>query len=339
MAWPTDLTKLLKRISLPAEEVFKGLRVLGDYNKTNMDAQDATVKAYILSVGMAAPLQRFMPHTALTSPIFVNGSTGSNSNDGLSRTTPLLTLTAAIAKQTDENKHLYIFVERFYQPAGETWPIVFDKNNVHVIGMGGPNGTWCFIKPVGDYAGVRFDADRCEIAGFEIGGGATSGCIEFGAYNWGNLIRDCWFGVTNTTQGRDGIWTEGGLGYHTYYATVIRCMFGKNLTRDGIRLDSDASSSMLGLPGMGNIFKQINGVAINDTGGFFPDGMCCDNVFGLAADTKGDAITSASARTIFDGNRANTGRTAMSANPYLDTGTGHWLNNYKANTHVLPATS
>ena len=38
MAWPEDLTKLLKRISLPAEEVFKGLRVLGDYNKENIDA-------------------------------------------------------------------------------------------------------------------------------------------------------------------------------------------------------------------------------------------------------------------------------------------------------------
>ena len=52
MAWPEDLTKLLKRISLPAEEVFKGLKVLGDYNKTNIDVLK-TVKGTEFAIKIA----------------------------------------------------------------------------------------------------------------------------------------------------------------------------------------------------------------------------------------------------------------------------------------------
>ena len=285
----------------------------------------------------AAPLQRY--GFASNGVIFVNGSVGDNDNDGLSREKPLLTLTAAIAKQTDENKHLYILVERFYQPTGESWPIVVNKDNVHIIGEGYLKGnTWTFIKPVDDYAGIQLDADRCEIAGFEIGGGGTSGCIEFGAYTWGNVIHDCWFGVTNTTQGRDGIWTEGGLGYHSYYNTVIDCIFGKNLTRDSIRLESDASSMIIGLPGHGNIFKDYIGKGINDNGGFMPDGIICDNLFNMTADEEGTAIHLESARTLVDYNKAFYGRTAMANNPYKDTGTGNWGLNYRQGLSILPLT-
>lgn len=47
MAWPADLTTLLKRISTPAEEVFQGLRVLGDYINTIGDTREAALKAYL----------------------------------------------------------------------------------------------------------------------------------------------------------------------------------------------------------------------------------------------------------------------------------------------------
>ena len=39
MAWPEDLTTLLKRIHAPAEEVFKGLKVLGDYLATRVGTE------------------------------------------------------------------------------------------------------------------------------------------------------------------------------------------------------------------------------------------------------------------------------------------------------------
>lgn len=317
----TLLNKKVQRISTPAQEIRDMLAAMGDSL-------------------MAAPMQRFLPHTALASPIFVNGSNGVNTNDGLTRDKPLLTLTAAIAKQTDENKHLYIFVERFYQPTGETWPIALNKDNVHIIGMGTPSGTWTFMKPTGSTPAMTISADRCEIAGFEIGGGTNDGAVEFTAA-WGTLIHDCWFGVTGTTAGQDGIRVASSASYLTVYG----CYFGQALTRDGIRIEGAAVRGMLGLRGYpSNMFRGVPGVGIQIIGQV-PYGGVYDNLFAMPSDTKGKAITYSNTganHTHFDGNRGCYGSTSGSSNPFLDTSQApgnHWGVNYDGELATLPATS
>lgn len=70
MTWPTDLTRLQKRISTPAEEVFKGLEVLGDHNEDLGDIREAAIKEYI----------RLLTQSALA-PYHVNPGIG-ESGDG-----------------------------------------------------------------------------------------------------------------------------------------------------------------------------------------------------------------------------------------------------------------
>lgn len=124
MSWPQDLTKLLKRISTPAEEVFKGLRVLGDYNKTNLDAHDTGIKA-----ALALPKGTFY---------YVNDATGSDSNSGLNWTAALKTIGAGIAKLSTGDT-LYVGAGN-YQENIETPDYVAGPNYVNLIGVG--SGIW-----------------------------------------------------------------------------------------------------------------------------------------------------------------------------------------------------
>lgn len=269
---------------------------------------------------------------------YVNGidGVGNDANDGLTPSKPLLTITHALSHCVADHDD-YIVVLDYWQPTGEVWPIVVDKPKVHIVGVPGAGAQWPTISPTGDTAALSVTAAYVEIARLALEGGATHGCIETGASKWGLWLRDCWFGVTGA--GQDGF--RGVAPFDLPYLRITRCRFGQGLTRDGVRLDHNATRSSIGRPGEGNLFDRIPGVAINLVGNCSEVGIY-DNIIAVPANTAGGAITFSAgcANCIVNGNHANFGDTDMGNNPFSDgagAGANNWLLNYKGVTATLPA--
>lgn len=271
----------------------------------------------------------------------IDGGIGDDANDGLTPATPFLTLTYALSQCVTGN-HDYIIVLDYWQPTGETWPISVDVNNVHIIGAEGAGTQMPIITPTGDTAGLSIAADRVEVARLCVNGGASHGCIENdpGAptARWGFKVRDCWFAVLGSAQ--DGI--KNVAASDNVYLQVERCRFGFAITRDGIRIEHNATRAMIGDAwGNGNIFDRVQGVGVNVVGNAADVGIF-NNVFIIPANTAGAAITLSAGCggcAIF-GNHANFGDTDMGNNPYTDgagAGSNHWGLNYKGVTATLPA--
>jgi len=274
---------------------------------------------------------------------FVNGidGVGSDIYDGQIPEWPLLTLTEALSRCTDA-EHNYIYVMDYWQPTGETWPISVDVANVHIIGVPGAGTQLPIITPTGDTAGISVAADRVEIAQLCINGGATHGCIEndIGAptARWGLLVHDCWFAVLGSAQ--DGI--RNLAASDNVYLDVERCRFGFAITRDGIRIEHNATRCQIGTPwGQGNLFDRVQGIGVNIVGNAADIGIY-NNIFVVPANTAGAAITlsAGTAGAAVFGNQANFGDTDMGNNPYTDNaaaGSNHWGGNYQGITLVQPA--
>jgi len=198
------------------------------------------------------------------------------------------------------------------------------------------------ITPTGDTAGLSVAADRVEIARLCINGGASHGCIENdpGAptARWGMLVRDCWFAVLGSAQ--DGI--RNVAASDNVYMTVLRSRFGFAITRDGIRVEHNATRCMIGSPwGDGNLFDRVQGVGVNIVGNAADIGIY-NNTFAVAANTAGGAITlsAGTAGSAIFGNVANFGDTDMGNNPYTDgagAGSNHWGMNYQGISLTQPA--
>lgn len=271
----------------------------------------------------------------------IDGGIGDDANDGLTRQSPVLTLTEALARCVAGQQN-YIVVLDYWQPTGETWPISVDVPNVHIIGADGGGTKMPIITPVADTAGILVAADRIEIARLCLNGGASHGAVENdpGAPTprWGTYIRDCWFAVLGSAQ--DGI--KNVAASDNVYLTVERCRFGFAIVRDGIRIEHNATRAEIGRPwGNGNFFDRVQGVAINCVGNVADVGIY-HNTFAIPANTAGAAITLSAGSAgcaIFD-NQANFGDTDMVNNPYSDgagAGSNHWGLNYKGVTPTLPA--
>jgi len=284
---------------------------------------------------------------------YVNGGSDGPTDDlfdGLTPATPKQTMAAAIALGTANNNDVIVVLN--YGANGRTaeaaWPIVVDVDQLHIFGVGTVGQKWPAIRPA-DPAGVdtaapalSVTADRVEIAGLELGGGATAGCIHptNAGGVWGLVIHDCFFGVTGDGTGQDGIRVPAAS--DAGYLTVYGCRFGHHVTRDGIRLDANATRGMLGVPGLPqNYFHHIIGVAINLAG---PVVECSviGNRIAIPANTAGAGIT-LSANTldcsVFD-NVANFGDTDMGNNPFADgaaAGANDWGNNMQGITLAQPA--
>jgi len=153
---------------------------------------------------------------------------GNDDHDGLTKDSPLRTITEALSRCTD-NMDDVILVKDAWQEATETWPILVDKKRVHIIGISGPQGQKVKMvpPPLGDTAAfdIRAAANTSEIAGFELGGGDTHGCIEL-ANPMGVWIHDIWFGnalhLAGTTP-LHGIYNPTGLNASS--CRIERCRF------------------------------------------------------------------------------------------------------------------
>ena len=271
----------------------------------------------------------------------IDAGIGDNANDGLTPDTPFLTLTYALAQCVSAARD-YIVVLDYWQPTGETWPISVNKDNVHLIGGDGGGTQMPIITPTGDTAGLSIAADRVTIARLCLNGGVSHGAVENdpGAptARWGTLIEDCWFAVLGAAQ--DGI--KNVAAGDNVYLTVKRCRFGFAITRDGIRVEHNATRCQIGTPwGDGNLFDRVQGIAVNIVGNAADIGIY-ENTIAIPANTAGAAITlsAGTAGSIIRGNRANFGDTDMGNNPYLDSagaGSNHWMDNYQGITLTQPA--
>lgn len=261
---------------------------------------------------------------------YVNGTSGNNSNDGLTPTTPLLTIFAALAKCVDNHDDYIIVIECWQQ---ETFPINVSKSRVHILGVGHMGGMAPAMQPPTDTAIFTITTKGyIEIAYFNLGSGATHAAIEFlsttlEARSW---IHDVWFG--HSYAGQDGIKTAVG---ENPEITIEYCIFGKLLTRDGIRIEGASTRTIIRY----NIFRLVPGVGINVVAINTDLGAIIGNKFSLTpAAAAGSAITigAGAVGCLCDDNHAMEAGGATTQNPYVDGGACDWGVNWRGDVVGYP---
>lgn len=261
------------------------------------------------------------------------GDWGDDTWEGTSVEKPVTTLLAALANCS---KYGYNRIYCIQNPQDTTYPIDVNVENVHIIGFPWVLQDTVRIVPPANTAGLSISKSKVTIEGLHIGAGVDHGGIEWDASRHHTTIKNCMFGHVNMT-GKYGLYTDV---QDLPYLVVTGCIFGNGLTSHGIHI-LNATRGFIGMPEHGNIFRLTQGgkgINVHAGSGHDMAGIF-DNRLSLHADTKGLAITlvAAGGDCFIDGNRANHGRTAMAANPYLDTGSGNWGLNYKAGVSVMPA--
>lgn len=256
---------------------------------------------------------------------------GDNSNDGLSMDSPLLTIRAALDKCVDLHDD-YIIVMDCYQQ--ETFPINIDRSRVHILGVSHWGGMYTQMFPAGNFAIFTIDTKGyIEIAYFSLGSGAAHASIEFiGAAPEGRTwIHDCWFGAQWT--GQDGIKITGG---EHPELMIERCLFGKQLTQDGIRIESASTRTII----RDNIFREVALVGIHVVAINTDLGAIIGNRFSLPPQAAAGAAISIAAGAVgclIDDNHAMEGKIITTNVPYVDAGGCNWGLNWRHVT-VCPPT-
>lgn len=281
---------------------------------------------------------------------YVNGygSNGSNSNSGETPDDPLQTLTNAIGRCRDDKDDV-IFVQNYWQPAGETWPISINKNGIHIIGIARPGPLpYPAIHPTGDTAAFQLTSagQYVEIAGLLFGGGDAHGGIDW--MNDGQVdgvwIHDCVFGHQWFDTPASGILQPADASRGGYGNLIERCTFLGDLANCTGAITGNAIE-MLGpvasydLHVVDCLFKGCY-IGINCT--VVHNGAFLRNKFVCADSVDGEAISllTACRGNMVDGNVAmNGGEAAMGQQPYRDvaaTSYNHWGVNWTTNAVDLP---
>ena len=271
---------------------------------------------------------------------YVDGTNGLNTNDGLSRDAPVLTITYALSLCTAGNED-YIIVIGYPSAgaAGEVWPIAMSVANVHLIGdslyQASPSA---WLEPTGDDDCITLGANFCEIAGLELRGGATSAGIQTDGTVWRAYIHHNDFSLQ--AGARDGIVLGTGAVDCPHWL-IEHNKFGHqdNITRDAIRIEHNSTRSVI----RDNYFYVYSGcVGIHFQGLCTAVGYVVDNTFKVADAAAGEAIyveNAAASVCQFHGNRVASGSVAMANNPYRDLGADcHWGMNYAGLTASYPVT-
>lgn len=270
-----------------------------------------------------------IPYPYLTTGViyYVNGTSGLNTNSGLLPTSPLQTITAALAKCVDDNDD-YIIVEDCWT---ETFPIVVNKERVHIIGLDMGVG-WPQLQAAADVAIFDVQKDYCEIAGFALQAPAQTAAhalIEFNTPAVGRAnIHDNQFGELNVAFHA----IRGGAAGAGAYCWIHDNVFGWQLKGQGVggaislgRINNNTFHK-----GIAGICIALNGVIAEIIGNKFAN---ADGAVGFAITLTGQGIG------IVDDNHAMTLGAAAANNPYKDTGVpkANWGINYRDITATLPA--
>lgn len=322
ITWPTDLTKLMKRISTPAEEVFGGLDLLGDYVKELGDTRETAIKSYLRSAGILGYHGKIF---------HVDGGFGSDSADGLTYETPVLTFTKGLSLCTD-SLHDVLLV-RNYGTQDETYPIVMNKKRITVIGQ--PAGSNLpGIEPDTDVDGIEFEDNAgagTRFFNFSFKGGATKAAVLMSGTIYAVQFFNCWFGM----QG-DGAKNAFRIESDSPDLHIIGCKFDESITQHHIHILGSSTRGRIENCRFHGIAETYSG--ITDTGGTgFLLQAILNNYFYSATAKKGFAIehTGAGGIAFIDGNKANYAGQA----PYIEDGNNFWCQNWKGNNLTLPSTS
>lgn len=275
---------------------------------------------------------------------FVNGTTGSNANDGKTPATAWLTITYALGQCTAFRDDVIYVIDCWDQEPA--WPITVNIERVHIIGVANPIGQYPKMQPNTNNPVFLVTAagQYSEIAGFDLGGwnnvGNTSGCIHLdnAISTW---IHHCVFGSIGAGGvPQDGIRFVAGNSRQTLIEDC--CFYGTGadglITRDGILLN------------FGNNFHTIlrNNILNGLAGGIAvhlasnaDDVTIKDNVIACdcsAVNGTGITLEAVTARCLVVGNKAMYlgGPLAPAFNAYRDLGASHWGINHVGIAPVFP---
>lgn len=267
--------------------------------------------------------------------LFVGGANASDSNEGTDPQFPLSSIDAALTKCTN-GRHDFIFVQDYW--ANDSFPVVVDKQTVHIIGLGhgNPMGIWCLMYNTSEACFSIGTHGYCEIAGFSmISGTSDPNILVVSGTECKIHIHHCAFGEHGASQ--DGIVAVGAIEFNQ--SLIEHNIFGHQLTRDGLRIGNPTWTWI-----MHNIFRAYGGVGVHIYGniGGQLGGIMDNKFYQQAATVKGAAITlSQCANGMIDGNRTMEDGADPGNNPFLDTSSpiNAWGLNYKGQTVAFPATS
>lgn len=285
---------------------------------------------------------------------YVNQATatypGNNNNDGLSYLTPLLTITAALAKCVD-GRNDEICVIDYWRPTGETWPISIEKRAVHIFGAALPGLPYPAIHPATDVAAFQLTSagQYGSISLLTIGGGNSHGGIDWqnegqvdGFHIHDNIFGHQWFGTP-----LNAILQPSGASRGGYGNVIERNRFMGDLANCTGAITGNAID-MLGAVASYDLIIQDNkfmGCAVGVNLTKVHNAEILDNRFVCADSGDGEAIAllTACRGCMVDGNRAmNGGDAAMTQQPYRDvaaTNKNHWGVNYTTDAVDLPKQS
>jgi len=258
---------------------------------------------------------------------FVHGFTGLDTNDGLTRDTPFLTIRHALDQCVADHDDHILVLDCWQQ---EDFPISVDVSRVHIIGVDKENGKLPRMDAPTDTAIFTLDAEYCEIANLSLNGGVGHAAIEIGSLAGvgRGAIRGCWFGETGA--GLYGIYVPPT--FDAPEMLIEKCRFGNGLTSDGIQIAGNMTRGVI----QKCLFRpQAIGINVPS---HMNDGWILSNRFACYGLVAGSGITLTNTDRIFvDDNRAQSGKDAMGVIPYVDGGDNNWGLNYQDITAVLPA--
>ncbi len=299
------------------------------------------VLSKLAGMGLQAPM-------GIGKKFFVNGGAdgvthGHNvAGKGESIATAFLSITFALT-QCVAGRNDYIFCFNVYNQDASPISIPSGLNMIHIIGLQLKGGSSLSLATTGDtpmfYLNTLVTGPLAdlEIAGFNLGGGTTHGCIEIhGACDmlW---IHDCVFGHAWLPLSQDGIRiasVSNSQGViiedNLFYGNSGLAAQGK-LTRYGIGQIAGSAPLHGGAIRRNHFIKCPTG-AINLAAQVW-EMVIEDNKISCGTDALGNAITlsPSTASCLIARNRANRGQIIMTNNPYLDSAgaaDNDWLSNY-----------
>jgi len=286
-----------------------------------------------LSVEALRELYRIQRNQIIGDIYYVDAFNGNDDWDGLSPGSPLCTIAHALTHCANDHDDFIIIMNCWQQ---DTFPVAINKSMVHILGASHWGGMFQAMQPPTDTAVFTIDTKGyIEVGYLNLGAGDTHACIEFiGTVPEGRTwIHDVWMGHSYTA--RDGINIASTK--EAPECMVERCVFGKILTRDGIRIEGQSTRTNI----MNSIFRNVPGVGIHSLNELGLDiGAILGNRFSLLAQAAaGAAITIVSANAVggpIDDNRAMEAGGNTANNPYSDAGACDWGVNWRGDVVTYP---
>lgn len=270
---------------------------------------------------------------------WVDGSTGVDTNSGLTPSAPRLTITSALSLCTAGAFDVIHVLANSPSapPATETFPINVNKAGVTIRGEHGSGllSDSGFGSDAQNVATLLIAANYVTIENLYLGCdnlGTTGGIVQFTGSTFACTLRNILFDTQYVPA--YGVYTTGDQPY----LLIEDCVFGRydvaGYTTAGIYIFHSTAGMI-----RRNVFRACAGIAIS-AGASAGNFDILDNRFCMPSDTDGKAITLAagSSGIYVDGNHANFG-SSDATDPYRDVNgddSNTWGLNYKGITATMP---